>query len=70
MKKLRLVVAAATLMVSLPSCRKCETCKVVNNGVTTYEGEACGNKDVRQSNETSCTDWAATFGGTCTCEKS
>lgn len=66
----KLIAAVAVLAVSLASCRKCETCKVVNNGVTTYEGEACGNKDVRQSNQDSCTDWAATFGGSCTCEKS
>ncbi|HMQ75573.1 MAG: hypothetical protein IPM49_12950 [Flavobacteriales bacterium] len=70
MNTFKLIAAVAVLTASLASCRRCETCRVVNNGTTTYEGKACGNKDVRDSNQRACEDQAAIYGGTCTCEKS
>jgi len=70
MKKLVLILAAAAFMVSLPSCKKCSTCKYTIGGLTTTIPEVCGNKKDIDAYEASCKSVAAVGGVSCTCDKS
>jgi len=71
MKKAFLLVAVACFALAMPACKKCETCKATDSdGDIIYSGEACGNKTVRDANETSCQSSATAYGGSCSCDKS
>jgi hypothetical protein len=70
MKKFLVVVAAAAFVMSLPSCKKCSTCKYTIAGITTTQPELCGKKDEVKAYEDACAVIAALGGTTCTCEKS
>ncbi len=70
MKKFLVVVAAAAFVMTLPSCKKCSTCKIVAGGITTTQPELCGKKDEIKAYEDTCAAGALLVGGSCTCEKS
>lgn len=73
MKKFLVVLGAAVFMLSLPSCKKCSTCKYTftSAGQTdtfTYP-EQCGKKKDIEAYEDACKTGATLVGGTCTCDK-
>lgn len=74
MKKFVVILAAAAFMVSLPSCKKCSTCKytydLLGTQTTTNIPEVCGKKSEVNDYEDACKASAALVSGTCTCEKS
>ena len=70
MKKFLVVVAAAAFVMSLPSCKKCSTCKLTVAGITTTQPEVCGKKSEVTEYEDACKASAALVAGSCTCEKS
>jgi hypothetical protein len=70
MKKFLVLVAAAAFVMTLPSCKKCSTCKLTVAGITTTQPEVCGNKDEIKTYEDACSATARLGGGSCTCEKS
>jgi hypothetical protein len=74
MKKFLVVVAAAAFVMTLPSCKKCSTCKYTYDLLgtqTTYTyPELCGKKSEIETYENACKSGATLVGGTCTCEKS
>lgn len=74
MKKLVFAVAAAAFLFTLPSCKKCSTCKYTFNdgsGTSTYTyPEQCGNKKDIDAYEKACETGAASVGGSCSCDKS
>ncbi|MBL8011993.1 MAG: hypothetical protein JNJ64_15410 [Flavobacteriales bacterium] len=74
MKKFLIVLGAAAFLVSMPSCKKCSTCKYTySSGGTsstyTYP-EQCGNKKDIDAYEDACATAASAVGGSCTCDKS
>ena len=75
MKKVLVVLAAAAFVMTLPSCKKCSTCKYTYNDGTstatfTYP-EFCGKKKEVDTYESACKTAAALYtSGSCTCDKS
>jgi hypothetical protein len=74
MKKVLVVLAAAAFVMTLPSCKKCSTCKYTYDVLGTTETvqlqEVCGKKSEVNDYEDACKASAAVFAGSCTCEKS
>jgi hypothetical protein len=72
MKKALVILAAATFIFALPSCKKCSTCKYTYNdgagsSATFTYPEQCGKKKDIDNYETACKNAATLVGGTCTC---
>ncbi len=74
MKKVLVVLAAAAFVMTLPSCKKCSTCKYTYDFLgtqTTYTyPETCGKKKDVEAYEDACAAAATLAGGSCTCDKS
>lgn len=70
MKKVLVVLAAAAFVMTLPSCKKCSTCKLTVIGITTTQPEVCGKKDEIKAYEDACAAAATLGGGSCSCDKS
>jgi hypothetical protein len=74
MKKFLVVVAAAAFVMSLPSCKKCSTCKytydVLGTQTTYTYPEVCGKKSEVENYENTCKSAATLVGGSCSCDKS